>query len=130
MELIFDGSGAGSLGVAGVLGGDGFDEGDPAFVFGHGVVEGAARDDAEVARVEFDVGLALDLDAHAAAKDLEELVFVVMFVPDEFALELGYFDVLVVDLADDFGGPEVGELGGGLEEIEGGDHGSFADGES
>ena len=110
-ELVCDGTGAGSLGVAGVLGGDGFDEGDPAFVFGDGVVEGAAGDDAEVAGVEFDVGLVLDLDTHAAFEDLEEFVFVIVLVPDEFALELGDFDVLVVDLADDFGGPEVGEVG-------------------
>ena len=72
------------------------------------------------------------LDTHAAFEDLEEFVLVVVFVPDEFALELGDFDVLVVDLADDFGGPEVGEAGAGLEEIDGGDHWvlrSCADGE-
>ena len=56
-----------SLDVAGVLGGDGFDEGDPAFFFGDGVVEGAAGDDAEVSGGEMDVGLVLDLDADAAA---------------------------------------------------------------
>ena len=122
-ELVFDGAGAWSLDVAGVLGGDGFDEGDPAFLFGDGVVQGAARDDAEIAGGKFDVGLVVDLDAHGAAEDLEELVFVIVFMPDELALELGYFYVLVVDPANDFGGPEVSELGAGLEEIDGGDHG-------
>ena len=121
-ELVLDGAGAGSLGVAGVLGGDGFDEGDEAFVFGDGVVEGAAGDDAEVAGGEFDVGLVFDLDAHAATEDLKELVLVVMLMPDEFAYQLGDFDVLIVDLADDFGGPVLGELGGGGEEVYGGDH--------
>jgi len=118
------------LSVTGVLGGDGFDEGDPAFMFGDGVVEDAARDDAEVAGGEGDVGLVFDLDTHAAFEDLEELVLMVMLVPDEFALEFGDFDVLVVDLADDFGGPEVSELGAGLKEIDGGDHGrAYADDE-
>ena len=106
-----------------MLGGDGFDKDDPAFVFGDGVVEGAARDHAEVAGGEVDVGLAFDLDTHAAFEDLEELVLVIVFVPDEFALEFGDFYVLVVDLADDFRRPEVGELGAGLEETDGGDHG-------
>jgi len=108
-----------------VLGGDGFDERDPALVFGDGVVQGAARDDAEIAGAEFDVGLVVDLDAHAAAEDLEEFVLVIVLMPHEFTLELSYFHILVVDLGDDFGRPEVGELGAGLEEIDGGDHGSF-----
>jgi hypothetical protein len=99
-------------------------------VFGDGVVEGAARDHAEVAGGEFDVGLVLDLDAHAALEDLEELVLVIVLMPDELTLEFGDFYVLVVDLADDFGGPEVSELGAGLKEIDGGDHGrAYADDE-
>ena len=122
-ELIFDGAGAWSLDVAGVLGGDGFDQNDPAFLFGDWVMQGAARDDAEVARGELDVGLIVDLDAHVAAEDLEEFVLVIVFMPNELTLELGYFYVLVVNLTDDFGRPEVRELGAGLEEIDGGDHG-------
>jgi len=121
-ELFVDGAGAGSLDVPCVSCGDSFDEDDPAFLFGDGVVQCAAGDDAEVAGGEFDVGLVLDLDTHAAFEYLEELVLVVVFVPHELTDQLGDFDVLIVDLADDFGRPVVGEFGGGIEEIDGGDH--------
>ena len=102
-ELFVDGAGAGSLDVPCVSCGDSFDEDDPAFLFGDGVVQCAAGDDAEVAGGEGEVGLVFDLDAHAAFEDLEEFVLGVVFVPDELAEQLGDFDVLIVDLADDFG---------------------------
>jgi hypothetical protein len=45
----------------------------------------------------------------SALYDKEQLVFVVVVVPDERSLELDQFDLLAVQFADDFGFPQVGE---------------------
>jgi len=64
---------------------DGFDQYNPTFLFSDGIVEGTTRDDAEVIRGEVHVSLALNLDAQIAFDHLEQLVFVLMLVPCEFA---------------------------------------------
>ena len=46
----------------------------------------------------------------AAVDDEEELIFAVMFVPDEFSGEFDELDVLAVELGDDFGRPMVCEF--------------------
>ena len=39
--------------------------------------------------------------------DEKELVFMIMMMPDKFAQQLGQFDMLAVELPDNFWGPVV-----------------------
>jgi hypothetical protein len=48
--------------------------------------------------------------AQGSVDDQKHFVFVVVMVPDELALQPDDFDVRVVDLTDDFGAPEFGDL--------------------
>ena len=108
-ELLFDGAGHGGLLIAGMLGGDGFDQGEPGFFGGGGVVANAAGDDEELTGVEEDVasvgwGAA---DAQLAAEDQEHLVLMGVGVPGKLSLDADYLDVLIVDLTDDSRRPEL-----------------------
>jgi hypothetical protein len=92
-----------------MAGGDGFDEGDPGFFGGGGVVTDAAGDDEELAGVEGHgatvwIGAA---DGKGAAEDKEHLIFVRMSVPWEVSMDTRYLDVLIVDLADDSRRPKL-----------------------
>src|SRR6185312_11192734 len=66
----------------------------------------AARNDDELARADSDVAVAQFHD-HAALHDVEHLVFGIMMVPGEVALELHELHVLAVQLADDARVPVV-----------------------
>jgi hypothetical protein len=63
----------------------------------------AARDDQELARLEPDVVAVREAHEQPALEDPEELVRVVVVVPDEVALELRELDLEVVDLRGDRG---------------------------
>jgi hypothetical protein len=93
--------------VAGVAGGRGFEEDDRSFLFGARAVFEAARDDAELARTKSDDAVA-KLDSHFAAPDEEHLVFVVVMVPGELALELYEFHFLSIEFGNDFRPPMLG----------------------
>ena len=104
-ELLGNGAGEGCLLVAGVEGCGGFNKGEPGFLFGGGIVASSARDYEELAGQHRDgaavcVGAA---DAEVATENEKHLIFVVMRMPGEFALDLRHFDVLVVDLTEDSG---------------------------
>lgn len=109
MQLVgFDGVGV--VDVAGVSRGGGFEEHDGAFVFGDGLVLDAAGDDAELSFAERDHAVS-KVQIELAGEDEEHLVFIGMVMPDVLALKLDELDVLAVELADDLGGPVVGEGG-------------------
>src|SRR5579863_799920 len=77
-----------------------FDQNDVNFFVGDGAVFYAARNDYEFAFADDSFAVA-KFHAQSALDDEEEFVFVVMMMPDKFALEFDSFDVAVVDLADD-----------------------------
>jgi hypothetical protein len=110
--LFFDGAGEGSLFFTGVQGGDGFDQRDPGLFGSGGAVANAAGDDEELARVDEHIAAVgrSSADAEFAAEDEEELVFMGVGVPGELSLHTRHLDELIVDLTEDFGGPEAGEL--------------------
>src|SRR5690242_15091599 len=95
--------------VAGVLRGDRLDEHHPALLCGHRIVAHPARHDDELAGPERDVAI-LELDAHRAPDDEEELVLSLVRVPDELALQPRDLDVLVVHSADHLRRPELGDV--------------------
>jgi hypothetical protein len=98
--LLGDGAREWGLLAAGVKCGGGLDEGDPGLFFGGGIVTNAARDYEELTGKNGH-GAAVRIgssDAEVAPENEEHLVFVVMRVPGELALDLCHFDVLVVDL--------------------------------
>src|SRR4051794_30792984 len=79
----------------------------------------AARDDEELAGLEHDVAVA-ELDHQAAGDDEEELVGLVVLVPDELTLRLDHDQLVVVHVADDGGlvfAPEQGELLGEIDSV-------------
>lgn len=59
-------------------------------------------------------------DVHFAVEYQEELIRVVVDVPDVFALDLGDADVIVTDARDDAGAPQGIEGGQSLAEWDGG----------
>ncbi len=69
----------------------------------------AARDDQELAFVQPNVLIA-ELDQQASFDDEKHLVFVVVLMPDELALELRHLDVHPLHFADDLGRPRLAEL--------------------
>ena len=77
--------------------------------FGDRLVFYAARNDEELALVEFDDPIT-KMYRQVAVEDQEELVLLLVMVPDELAFELGELDVLAVELADDTGAPAIREL--------------------
>src|SRR4030095_4960300 len=75
--------------VAGVDGAGGLDEQDRSFLLCSRAVLDAARDDEQLALVEFDVAVT-KLDREVSLGDEEEVVVVALFVPDELGLDLQY----------------------------------------
>lgn len=69
----------------------------------------AARYDEELARTEM-YSVILELDTEAAAYSEEQLIFVLMMVPDEGSLELDELYLLAVELSDNLGSPVFGDL--------------------
>ena len=64
--------------------------------------------DEELAFAEMDVAIA-ELDGHLALQDEEQLVFVLVSVPNELSLEFHELHVMSVQLANDLWAPEVRE---------------------
>ena len=83
------------------------------FILGHRLVLHTARHDQELAFVEVDLPVTVfrvaDHDLQPAFHHQEELVLILVVVPDELAFELGELDVLIVKLAHDFRTPIFGE---------------------
>ena len=77
--------------------------------FGDRLVFHSPGNDEELAFVEFDDPIA-KMYRQVAVEDQEELVLVLVMVPDELAFELGELDVLAVEFADDTGAPMFSEL--------------------
>jgi hypothetical protein len=116
--------GVGVVDVAGVPSGDGFKKHDAAFVGGDRLVIHAVGDDAEIAFTEDQYLVTTCLSRFLACRarfavvhfkrtceNKKHFVFLFVVMPDVFALKLDEFDVLAVQLADDLGGPVVGEGG-------------------
>jgi len=68
-----------------------------------------AWNDEELARIKRDDALA-EMDFEMALENEEQLVFVLVVVPHELALELDELHVLAVELADDARTPVLREL--------------------
>ena len=91
----------------------GFDEDNPGFFFGGGVVADSARDDEELAWPDGD-GTAVGFraaDVEEATDDEEHLVLMLVRVPGKFSLHFGNLDELTVDLTDDSRRPKLGKSG-------------------
>lgn len=111
--------GEGSFRAAGVVDGGGFKQQDCSLVLGGGAVFDAFGDNEELAFSEIDDAVP-EVHPEAPVEDEEELVFVLMGVPDEFAFDLDKLDVLPVEFADDTGVPVIGEEAELLAEVDGG----------
>src|SRR5688572_6474626 len=96
------------LHVARIERGGGLEEEDLHFLFRYGAVLDAAGHDQEFPFLQPDVAVP-ELHAETALHDHEELVLMLVVMPDEFALELRELHMLAVELADDLGAPVIGE---------------------
>ena len=88
------------LDVAGVPCLGGLEQQNVRLALRDGLVLDAARDDIELALVEVDA-LLPKLDREVAVEHEEQLVGLVVVVPDELAVEFGEFDRLAVEFADE-----------------------------
>jgi len=82
------------------------------FTRSDGFVLDPARDDEELALVELDYPVS-KVNRELAGNDQEQFVLGIVVVPDEFALELGKLDVLVIQLTDNARAPVFRELSPG-----------------
>src|SRR5712691_387507 len=80
----------------------GFNQDDVDLLLRHRTVFHPARNNIKLALFNRDVAIA-QLHQQAALGHQEQFVFVVMMMPDEFALQLHHFYVAVVDLANNAG---------------------------
>src|SRR6266576_3817015 len=92
--------------VSRVQGRRGLEQQSVRFLFGHGQMLDAVRNDDELARLDHEVPVS-QLHSKPALHDEEQLILAVVVVPDELALELGELDQVVVHLADDLGTPLI-----------------------
>jgi hypothetical protein len=101
--------------VAGVQRGRGFEEHDPAFLFGNRTVLGTARHHDELALFNPFVTLAavllFELHLEAALHHEEHLVFVIVMMPDERRVELHQLHHLPVKLGGDARLVVIGKAG-------------------
>ena len=89
------------------------DQRDPSLFTGRGIVADTPGDDEKLTDAQRHrpaIGFRT-ADAEEAAKYKKHLVLVLMRVPGELALNLGNFDVLIVDLTDDPWRPKLVESG-------------------
>src|SRR5689334_11255668 len=80
----------------------------------------AMRDDDELTGIDQDFALTAVLahsHAQCAFHNKEQLVFNLVVMPEELALQLGQLDVGIVDFPDDLRTPPVGEKGELVREI-------------
>src|SRR4029453_19385622 len=97
--------GAGTVGITGVEGLTRFQEHYQGLLIGDRAVADPSRDDEQLARSEGNVALVLETDAQPTSSDKEDLVGVLVLVPDELASNLDHLDVVVVDVGDDLRTP-------------------------
>jgi hypothetical protein len=86
--------------IAGVDGSGGFDQQDRRVFLGARAVLDATRNDEQFPLVEFDVAIG-KLDRQVPFEDEEEVIGVVVLVPDELAFDLDDANIVVVDASDD-----------------------------
>src|SRR3712207_6106156 len=98
----------GSCCVAGVRRAGRLDEEDMCLLVGARAVLDAARDDEELARAKVDVAIT-QLDRQATCQHEEEVVRLVVLVPDELAFYLDELHLVVVQASDDLRAPAVVE---------------------
>ena len=82
----------------------GFHEHDLAFAFCEGLVPCSFGDDVHFSSIERD-GPVFKLNVHAALKNNEHFIGMAVVVPDKFAFNFDEFELVIVHLSDDFGGP-------------------------
>ena len=104
--LGFDGVFVGHIACVGS--GLGLQHHDPDLFVGHRHMLHAFRDDDELALTDGQI-LVAQLDGQRAFDHEEQLVFVLMVMPDEFALHPGDLDVGAVQFTGDFGVPLLAE---------------------
>src|SRR5215207_920505 len=97
-----------TAGGSGVGRAGGFDEKDLRLLVGQRAVLDAAGDDEEVALVKLDVAVA-QVDRQGPVEHEEEIVGLVVLVPDEPPLDLDDLDVVVVQASDDLRTPGIDE---------------------
>jgi hypothetical protein len=95
--------------VAGVLGGDRFDQDDPGFFCGGGIVADAAGDDEELTRQEGDRAAIRFRAAYGegTAKDEKHLILKWVRVPGKFSVDTRDLYILIVDLSEDSRRPQL-----------------------
>jgi hypothetical protein len=96
------------LDVAGIKRGLWLDEHDLDFFVCAWAMLHAARHDKKLSGFDLNISGA-ELHSELSLDHQEELVFVLMMVPDEFTLELGELYIVLIELADDLGGKMVRE---------------------
>jgi O-antigen/teichoic acid export membrane protein len=79
---------------------------DPDLLFGDGSVLDALRHDDDLARSDFHLAVA-EFHGHPPPNHMEQLVLLIVGVPQEFPLNLGELDVLAVELGNDLWGPLI-----------------------
>ena len=84
----------------------------------------AARDHHELTGLEDNLAIA-QFDHELAFDDVEQLIFILVRVPDELAFDFGDFHVRVIDGPDDLRRPLIVETGQLRGEIDFADHGYF-----
>ncbi len=94
----------------------GFEQQDMGLLLGDGPMLDTTGDNQELAFLEPDLPVP-ELHPESPFHHEEELVLVIVMVPDELALKLDQFELLAVQLADDLGAPRVVELGELLREV-------------
>ena len=109
-EEVFGGRGEIAASIAGVDNAGRLDQDNMGFALGEGAVLDTAGYDEELSGPQRHVPVA-HLDGQFSARDEEELVRVLMGVPNELALELDHLDLVVVHAGNHLGRPLLGEEG-------------------
>jgi len=92
--------------VPGVLRGNSFYQGNPAFLFCHRIVHGSLRHNVEVAFIQ-NYTVVLLFDDQSALEDVEQLIFFIVFVPRKRTFKFRYLYELIIHSSDDSWRPVV-----------------------
>lgn len=101
LDRHFEGS---SGGISGIGGADSLDQKYVNFFHSDRAVFNSFRNDVEIPRTEMHIAIS-ELNGQVSLDNEEEVVGVVVGVPDELTFEFGQHDVVAVELFDDLGGP-------------------------
>jgi hypothetical protein len=102
--------------VTGVERGGRLEQQNVCLFIGHGTMFGFPRNDDEFTFLEPHMTIA-EFHAESTFNHEEKLIFLVMVVPEEFALEFNELDKLTIELSDDPGTPGIFEDGNLFAEI-------------